>query len=329
MSRLLILLTLPPDVIEQYRLRLSRTFPELRIAVAATAESGASQLAYADILITFGQAMKNLKLGLESARNLKWVQALGTGLDGITDQPALGADVTVTSMNGIHGAPVSEAALGAMLALSRDTPRAVRLQDRRQWQRWPAKLLHGKTVGILGIGVIAEALAPKCKAMGMTVIGMTSSPREVAGFDRIHASGELLRVLPECDYFVLLSPYSEATHHLIDAKVFAAMKPTSYFINVARGGVVHEAALVEALRAGRIAGAGLDVFEEEPLRPDHPLWSFENVIITTHQGGFCDTYVDLVMPVVEHNMRCFLKGDLASMMNVARPAARGPLQHEV
>jgi phosphoglycerate dehydrogenase-like enzyme len=157
--------------------------------------------------------------------------------------------------------------------------------------------------------------------MGMTVIGMTSSPRDVAGFDRVHANSELLRVLPECDYFVLLSPYSAATHHLIDSKVFAAMKPSSYFINVARGGVVDEAALVEALRAGRIAGAGLDVFEEEPLRPDHPLWSFENAIITTHQGGFCDTYVDLVMPVVEHNMRCFLDGDLKAMMNVARPAA--------
>jgi phosphoglycerate dehydrogenase-like enzyme len=107
---------------------------------------------------------------------------------------------------------------------------------------------------------------------------------------------------------------------MIGAKVFAAMKPTSYFINVARGGVVDEAALVEALHAGRIAGAGLDVFEEEPLRPDHPLWAFENVIITTHQGGFCDTYVDLVMPVVEHNMRCFLKGDLKAMITVARRA---------
>jgi phosphoglycerate dehydrogenase-like enzyme len=320
MPRLLILLTLPPDVIEQYRLRLSHTFPELEIAVASSRDGLGSALADADMLLTFGQAMKNLKLGLESARNLKWVQALGTGLDGITDQPALGPDVTVTSMNGIHGAPVSEAALGTMLALSRDTPRAVRSQDRRQWQRWPAKLLHDKTVGIIGIGVIAEALAPKCKAMGMTVIGLTSAPREVAGFDRVHPMDELLSVLPELDYVVLLTPYSAATHHMIGAKVFAAMKPTSYFINVARGGVVDEAALVEALHAGRIAGAGLDVFEEEPLRPDHPLWAFENVIITTHQGGFCDTYVDLVMPVVEHNMRCFLKGDLKAMINVARRA---------
>ena len=98
------------------------------------------------------------------------------------------------------------------------------------------------------------------------------------------------------------------------------MKPTSYFINVARGGVVDEDALVEALRNKNIAGAALDVFTHEPLPADHPLWDFKNVIITTHQGGFCDTYVDLAMPILEHNMRCFLKGGLKGMVNVARPA---------
>ena len=151
----------------------------------------------------------------------------------------------------------------------------MRAQDEHQWKRWPAKLLHDKTVGILGIGVIAEALAPKCKAMGMTVVGITSSPRKVAGFDRVHPMGELLTVLPKLDYLVLLTPYSPATHHMIDAKVFAAMKPTSYLINVARGGVVDEDALVEALRAKTIAGAALDVFNQEPLPPDHPLWTFQ------------------------------------------------------
>ena len=113
--------------------------------------------------------------------------------------------------------------------------------------------------------MIAEALAPKCKAMGMTVVGITSSPRKVAGFDRVHPIGELPAVLPELDYLVLLTPYSAATHHMIDAKVFAAMKPTSYFVNVARGGVVDEDALVEALRDKKIAGAALDVFNQEPL----------------------------------------------------------------
>ena len=320
MPRLLILLTLPPDVTEEYRRRFSRAFPELAIDVVASRDKLGTALADADMLLTFGQMMKNLKLDLAEARNLKWVQALGTGLDGIADQPALKPGVIVTSLHGVHGPPVSEAALAGMLALSRNTQGAVRAQDERQWRRWPAKLLYNKTVGILGIGVIAEALAPKCKAMGMTVIGITSAPRPVAGFDRVHPTSELLRVLPELDYLVLLTPYSPATHHMIDAKVFAAMKPTSYLINVARGGVVDEDALVEALRSGKIAGAGLDVFSQEPLPADHPLWTFENVIITTHQGGFCDTYVDLAMPILEHNMRCFLAGDIRGMINVARAA---------
>ena len=249
------------------------------------------------------------------------MQALGTGLDGITDQPALKPDVTVTSLHGVHGAPVSEAALASMLALSRDLPGFVRAQDEHQWKRWPAKLLHGKTVGILGIGAIAEALAPKCKAMGMTVVGITSKPRTVAGFDRVHPMGELLEVLPE-----------RRLPGAADA-LFAGDAPHDrrqgvrgdeahgYFVNLARGGVVDEDALVAALREKKIAGAALDVFNEEPLPPDHPLWTFQNVIITTHQGGFCDTYPDLAMPILEHNMRCFLKGDLKGMMNVARPAA--------
>jgi D-2-hydroxyacid dehydrogenase (NADP+) len=321
MPRLLILLTLPPDVTEQYRTRLGGLFPEIDIDVAATADRAAAALPNADMLLTFGQMMKNLNLDLAHAAKLRWVQALGTGLDGITDQPALKDSVTVTSLHGVHGAPVSEAALAAMLALSRDLPGFVRAQDEHQWKRWPAKLLHEKTVGILGIGVIAEALAPKCKALGMKVVGFTSAPRQVAGFDHVHPVADLLKVMPELDHFVLLTPYSKATHRMIDAKVFAAMKPTAYLTNLARGGVVDEDALIDALRQKRIAGAALDVFEREPLPSDNPLWTFKNVIITTHQGGFCDTYVDLAMPILERNMRCFLKGDLQGMMNVARAAA--------
>jgi phosphoglycerate dehydrogenase-like enzyme len=205
-----------------------------------------------------------------------------------------------------------------MLALARDIPKAVRAQDRHEWLRWPAKLLSGKTVGILGVGAIAQKLAPKCKALGMTVIGISSAARAVSGFDRMHGRDELMRVVPELDYLVLLTPYSPATHQLVGAAVFSAMKPTSFLVNLARGGVVDEEALVEALRARRIAGAALDVFQQEPLPHDHPLWSFENVIITTHQGGFCDVYVDLAMPMIEHNMRCFLAGELSKMINVVR-----------
>src|SRR5262245_52062648 len=139
--RLLILLTLPPDVIEQYRSRTAALFPELTIDVASQREHAQAALKDADMLVTFGQMMKNLNLSLEGAGKLKWVQALGTGLDGITDQPALKPSVTVTSLHGVHGAPVSEAAMAGMLALSRDMPRFTRNQDTQTWGRWPAKLL--------------------------------------------------------------------------------------------------------------------------------------------------------------------------------------------
>jgi D-2-hydroxyacid dehydrogenase (NADP+) len=316
MPHLLILLTLPPDVIEQYRARLSAKFPALTLDVGSQPGHYKSLIATADILLTFGQVMKNLKADFADATKLKWIQALGTGSDGITDQPTLKPETIVTNVHGIHGAPVSEAALAGMLAIARDIPRAVRAQDQTAWQRWPAKLLDGKTVGILGVGAIAEILAPKCKALGMRVIGITSGVRTVAGIDRMYPRVELMRILPELDFLVLLTPYSPETHRMINAKAFAAMKPTSFLINLARGGIVDEDALIEALRKKRIAGAALDVFQQEPLPPEHPLWSFKNVIVTTHQGGFCDTYIDLAMPTIEHNMHCFLAGDFNKMLHV-------------
>ena len=243
---------------------------------------------------------------IEQAADLKWIQTLGTGVDNLADQAALRKDVIVTNVRGIHGPPVSEAALAAMLALARNLPGAVRAQDARQWRRWPAQLLHNKTVGIFGVGAIAEALAPKCKAFGMRVVGVSSAPREVPGFDGMYPRDELLRVVGDFDFFVLLTPLTAATRNCIDAEVFAAMKPTSFLVNLARGGVVDEPALVEALNAKRLAGAALDVFNEEPLPADHPFWSMQNVIITTHQGGFCDVYIDYAWPTVETNMRRFL-----------------------
>jgi phosphoglycerate dehydrogenase-like enzyme len=210
-----------------------------------------------------------------------------------------------------------------MLALARGLPRSVRAQERGEWSRWPPpQLLDRKTVGIFGIGVIAEALAPKCKALGMTVVGISSAKRPVAGFDRVHGRDELLAVVGELDFFVLLTPLTPATRGIVDASVFAAMKPTSYLINVARGGVVDEAALLEALRSERIAGAAIDVFVEEPLPPSHPFWSCKNALITPHLGGFCDVYVDLAFPTLLTNMRCFLAGDIDNMVHVVkRPMA--------
>ena len=314
MTSLLILLTMPETVRNQYRDRLQARFPELAINLVDHHSKTGPHIAGADTLLTFAP-MLSPKV-LQDAVNLKWVQALGTGVDNLIDQPALRKDVIVTNIHGIHGPPVSEAALAAMLALARDLPAAVRSQDERQWRRWPAQLLHNKTVGIFGIGAIAEVLAPKCKAFGMRTIGVSSAPRPLAGFDRMHGRDELLDVAGEFDFFVLLTPLTPATRNSVDAKVFAAMKPSSFLVNLARGGVVDEAALVAALERKRIAGAALDVFIEEPLPAGHPFWSMKNVIITTHQGGFCDVYIDHALPTIEANMERFLRGDIGGMINV-------------
>jgi phosphoglycerate dehydrogenase-like enzyme len=314
MTNLLILLTLTPEINNQYRDRLKAKFPELDIAVVDHHSKVGPHIGTADILLTFAPRLTDDVL--RAGSNLKWVQALGTGVDNLIDQPSLRKDVIVTNVHGIHGPPVSEAAIASMLALARDVPAAVRAQDARQWRRWPAKLLHNKMVGIFGIGAIAAELAPKCKAFGMRVVGISSTPRDVAGFDRMFARDDLVIAVRDLDFFVLLTPLTNETRGIVDAKVFAAMKPTSFLVNLARGGVVVEPALIEALREKRLAGAALDVFDQEPLPTDHPFWAMHNVIITTHQGGFCDVYIDHALPTVETNMRHFLSGDIAGMINV-------------
>ena len=314
MTNLLILLTLTPELNNQYCDRLKAKFPELNVNLVDHHTKVGPYIADADILVTFAPRLSDDVL--RAGANLKWVQALGTGVDNLIDRPVLRKDIIVTNIHGIHGAPVSEAAIGSMLALARDIPRAVRAHDAHEWARFPAQLLHNKTVGVFGIGAIAEELAPKCKAFGMRTVGVSSSPRQVAGFDRMHSSAELAAVAGEFDFFVLLTPLTEKTRNSIDAKVFAAMKPKSFLVNLARGGVVDETALIEVLRSGKIAGAALDVFNEEPLPHDHPFWGMKNVIITTHQGGFCDVYIDYALPTVEANMRCFLSGNIGGMINV-------------
>jgi phosphoglycerate dehydrogenase-like enzyme len=152
----------------------------------------------------------------------------------------------------------------------------------------------------------------------MTVIGITSTPRSVNGFDRMVRREELLDIAGELDHLVLLAPYTAETHGMVGAQLFERMKPTAFLINVARGGIVDEAALVEALRAGRIAGAGLDVFVEEPLPPGHPLWSMPNVLITPHMAGFHVGYPGEAIPIVIENIRHFLAGDVDGMINVVR-----------
>jgi phosphoglycerate dehydrogenase-like enzyme len=316
MTRILILLTLPEKVRMRYYDHIRTRFPQVTVNMVDHHTKVDPHIGTADALVTFGPMMADHVLA--KAANLKWIQALGTGIDGIVDQPSLRREVLVTNMHGFHGAPVSEAALMSMLALARDLPRSLRSQRERKWVRFPGSLIRGKTVGIFGIGAIAAELAPRCKAMGMTVVGITSAQRPVTGFDRVFGRDELIAAVRDLDYLVLLTPYTPETRHIVNSGVFAAMKPGSYIINLARGGVVDEAALIQALEQGKLAGAALDVFAKEPLPDDHPFWDMDNVIITTHQGGFFDGYPDHALPVVENNLRKFLAGDLKNMLNIVR-----------
>ncbi len=316
MTRLLIYLTLPEAVVTNYEKALNEMFPDVDIETVSEWQAAAKSIVDADILLTFGAMMTDEVV--KNAPKLKWIHALGTGLDGIIDLPSLDKGVRISSTRGIHGAPMSEMTFLQMLALSRNFSRTVRNQDRAQWERWPAKLLNSKTVGILGVGLIAEELAPKCKAFNMTVVGISSTPRQVKGIDRFYNRKDLKQAVPELDYLVVLVPYAPETHGIVDAGIFSAMKSSSYLINIARGGVVDEDALIQALASGQIAGAGLDTFVQEPLPPDHPFWRMENVIITPHLGGFNDVYVDKALPIIEKNMRCFLNGEIEKMIYLER-----------
>ncbi len=316
MTNVLIVLTLPDAIRDRYRDRIAAVSPSLRVNVVDHHDKVDPYIGDAEVLVTFGPMMTDRVF--RNAPALKWVQALGSGVDGIVDQPSLRPGTIVTNIRGIHGAPVAEAALCSMLALARDLPRSVRAQQKHRWERAPSRTLQGKTVVIAGVGLIAEALAPRCKALGMQVVGVSATPRAAPGFDRIEPRSRLIDLAGEADHFVLLVPHTDENHHLVDTRVLSAMKRTAFLVNLARGGVVDEQALIEALASRRIAGAALDVFATEPLPPNHAFWDMDNVIVTPHLGGFFDEYPDMALPVIEDNFRKFLAGDRAGMINLVQ-----------
>ena len=253
---------------------------------------------------------------LSRCHKLRWIQSLTTGTDAITRLHGLRADVTVTSTRGMHGPQMSELVFMQMLALSRDLPRLARNQAAARWERWPQPLLLHKTVVIVGVGAISEALAPRCKAFGMQVYGVSGSTRIPPGFDGVFNRAELLQAAALADFLVLIVPLSADTENLIDANVIAAMKPSAFLLNVARGGVLDEDALLAAVTQRRVAGAALDVFRDTPLPAEHPLWHAEHIMITPLIGGMSDIYLDQAYDIVRANLQQFVTGNVAAMRNV-------------
>ncbi len=250
------------------------------------------------------------------APNLRWIQSLTTGTDAILKLKSLKPAVTVTSTRGMHGPQMSELVFLHMLALTRDFPRMQRNQAAGVWERWPQPLLWGKTIVIVGVGAISEALAPRCKAFGMTVYGVSNSTRVPDGFDGVFPRDELAHAAAKADYLVLIVPHSPETENLVDAGVISALKPEAFLVNVARGGVLDEGALMTALREKRLAGASLDVFRQQPLPTGSPLWREPGVIITPLVGGMSNIYLEQAYPTVRDNLRAFLAGRVHDMVNV-------------
>lgn len=315
MTNVLVLMQMPEAMRKEIAEGIAAAFPDLKIDVVDHHSKVDPYIENAEILITYGPHMADHVL--RDGPKIKWIQALTTGTDGIDDLPSLRKEVLLTSMHGTHGRPVSEAALCGMFVLSRHVVPAVRHQEQKVWERQPARLLDGKTVGIFGIGAIGQALAPKCKGLGMTVIGIDPATPVAAGVDRMVTWELRAEVLPQLDFIVSLVPSTPQTKNIFDADFFAHAKHGAYFVNVGRGATVNDDALLAALRSGKIAGAALDVFKVEPLPPDHPYWSMDNVFVTAHNAGLHDESERGKLPILCENIRRYLAGD-SNLINLVK-----------
>jgi len=299
---------------EMYRDRLQAEFPALQFKLFHNAAEVTGDLSDIDAMIMFGIEIRDHML--QQAPRLQWIQSLATGVDHFLRCPSLKPDVLITSGRGIHGVPMREQVVYMMMAISRDATRQVEDYQHRIWARRLWRTLHGKTAVIVGTGIVGAAIGELLKALGMHVVGVSRTPRQAAGFDEMLSADRLLAAAAKADYLINVLPAAPDNVALFDAAVFAAMKPTAYYISAGRGQTVDEPALIAALREARIAGAALEVFQTEPLPPDSPFWSLPNVFITPHVGGYVVEYEEFIMPLVIDNMRAFLAGRLAEMQNI-------------
>ncbi len=275
----------------------------------------------ADILFAF-----RLPEGTRAkARRLKWLALATAGTDQARAAGFFQSEVAITTSSGIHARPMGEYALAAMLMFAHQFPRAFRQQTGRVWKQWDSAELGGKTVGILGLGHIGLEVARLALGFDMKVVatrrGVTEPVSETVDGGRVEMlpSGQLHDLLGRSDFVVLAVPLVADTEHLIGPAELAAMKPAAFLINISRGKVVDEKALVQALASGRIAGACLDVFEQEPLPADSPLWGMENVILTPHLAGSHERYNERAVDLLCENLRRYVDGQpLLNLVNKER-----------
>lgn len=306
--------------------RLARAFPAVRFVQSRDREAFVRLLPEATVLYTWSMPRRHLS----RAAKLKWIHTPEGGVDKLLSPELVKSNITVTNCTGIAPEGVADHALGLTLSLARRLAEARDLQRQRIWGRdlfWSGDrapvALTGKTMLIVGFGSIGGAVARRAQACGMIVHGIRhESPREKSpapGADAVFPPEALDEQLGKADVVVLTLPLTRDTRRLFGVERFRACKPGALLVNVGRGEVIDEKALAEALASGRIGGAGLDVFQEEPLPRESPLWGDPRVVVTPHVGGTDPGHMERSTELFERNLERFLKGEpLLNVVDKAR-----------
>jgi D-2-hydroxyacid dehydrogenase (NADP+) len=262
----------------------------------------------AEAEISFGMRIPvNL---LARAPKLKWIQVTSAGVDRYLNDEFRRSSVILTNASGVHATPIGEFVVSLMLMFAKNAPTFFEAKRRKEWLRTPGTVLNGKTVGVVGLGSIGQEVARLCKAFRMRVIATRRSPkrRTARNVDLLLPASGLPRLLEESDYVAICLPLTRETNKLIGASELRMMKPSAYIINIARGPIIDEDALIEALEKKRITGAGLDVFATEPLPPESKLWELPNVIISPHVSGGREDYEAGALDIFLRNLERYIDG---------------------
>ena len=256
---------------------------------------------------------------LEEMSSLRWIQTPSAGVDTLDTEAIEARDILLTSAAGAHAQPAAEQVLGYMLTFERRFREAFENQRRGSWERYRAGELAGETLGVIGLGEIGQRTAELAAAVGMDVVGTKRDTSvEIEAVDTIYEPAELSSVLVDSAYVLVSCPLTEETRGMIGSEEIGSMRDDAVFINVARGEVVDEAALVEALQQRAIRGAALDVFRTEPLAADSPLWGLSNVILTPHNIGSSPELPARIAEIFVENYELFLNDSPESMRNRVR-----------
>ena len=310
-----------PDVLPPKRYEADHTGPADFRRTPEQQARWRSHLGRADILWDFPPRNPDGSGGLAYAPNVRWIQATSSGVGrGVEALGLLGSDLLITTARGVHAGPLAEFAFLILFAHVRKLGHLADLQRRHLWERFCGEELEGRTLAIAGMGEVGRRLASGGHFFGMRVVALASpgSRRSAGelGVDALYPNDDLHAMLSEADALVLSVPHTPETDKFIDAAALRALKPGAVLVNIARGGVVDEPALLEALRDGRIALAGLDVFADEPLEADSPFWDMPNVIVSPHSSANAASENRKITDIFRYNLRCYLDGRYDDMRNV-------------